>query len=146
MTDFSKYIDSPSCQCDICNSMCTRPCWGTPAEIEAIIDAGLWGNLMLDYWIGDKYDIYIPCGASPGRECKVAGSWPTGVCAFFKNGGCSLHAAGLKPIEGRVAHHDEGINPPGIHEKVAMAWDTPEGHRVVDRVRRLFETVDTDED
>ena len=26
--------DFIACDCDICKSMCQRPCWGTPTEIE----------------------------------------------------------------------------------------------------------------
>ena len=34
-------------------SMCyNRPCFGTPKEFEAIIDAGFADKLRIDYWIG----------------------------------------------------------------------------------------------
>jgi hypothetical protein len=40
------------CNCNSCKEACayTRPCWGTPQEIQKIIDAGFGDKLMLDCW------------------------------------------------------------------------------------------------
>jgi hypothetical protein len=71
---------SQACDCSTCVNMCLRrPCWPTPAEAKAIIDAGFAGELMLDFWSGipgkpkgeerteeDYRDVYILCGAVVG--------------------------------------------------------------------------------
>jgi hypothetical protein len=56
-------------------------------------------------------------------------------CVFHVNRLCQLHDAGLKPFEGKVAHHSrDGKN---IHEAVAAAWDNDEGRAVVARWRKI---------
>lgn len=40
-----------------------------------------------------------------GREGQTVNGYETGSCAFLKDGLCELHSKGLKPLEGRLAHH-----------------------------------------
>jgi len=123
------YPVPPSCACTTCQGMCLhRPCWGTPAEIQRIIDAGHGGKLMLNFWqpdermvdavTGDK--VYILTPATPMHEGRWAPEiglrgymlWKQGLqsdpfawrCVFL-NGEkrCDLHDLKLKPIEGRLA-------------------------------------------
>lgn len=133
-----------ACSCADCKSMCRRPCWPLPREVKALIEAGHADRLMLDYWEGDFHDdehdrVYIPCGANPGHErCTAPESISllrTGCVFQSKNGLCELHTCGLKPIEGRLAHHDMD-NSSDIHEAVARAWDTEEGRAIVTRWAR----------
>ena len=62
-----------------------RPCWGTPEELEKIIEAGFSNRLMMDYWAGggkvlDKFS----CEKNPSKEHKMYYeytwliSWDTG--------------------------------------------------------------------
>lgn len=123
--------------------MCNRPCWPIPSEIAPIIAAGEGHRLMLDWWVGnfrddnDEYDgdVYILCPANPGREGQEASSsfWILSEgCAFHTSDGlCQLHDRGLKPLEGRVAHHRQQNSKVNVHELVARAWDTEEGRDVV---------------
>lgn len=108
------------CACSSCQEMCQRrPCWTTPDEAQAIIDAGLGGRLMRDWWVGAAIqmpddderrwdDTYLLVPAMVGHEggdCDR--SWmPTGRCTFLNGGRCELHALGLKPSEGRKAIHE----------------------------------------
>jgi hypothetical protein len=127
-----KYQDSPPCACDKCKSCCQRPCWGTPSEIQKLIDAG-FNRLMYDYWVRSNEeggDIDIICPALKGYENRAAPFWPEGQCTFQdENGLCELHDLGLKPLEGRVVHCKASF--PSLHEDVAMTWDTEEGKAIV---------------
>lgn len=140
-------VDSEPCSCVDCQSMCRRPCWPIPSDVQALMEAGEGNRLMLDYWVGGfdddtKYDnIYVICPANPGHEGANA---PEGGfellfrplqsslysgCVFQKDGLCELHERQLKPTEGRAAHH--ALNQPKLHEEVARYWDTEDGRNVV---------------
>lgn len=127
-----------ACACDTCRAMCKRPCWGTPADIQKIIDAGHGNRLMLDYWVGDHYsgkgDIYILSPATKDDESGTASFWPHSEdgCTFWnKDGLCDLHDKGLKPTEGKEAHHS--VKSEGLHRKVAMSWNNPQAEALVER-------------
>jgi hypothetical protein len=124
------------CDCQICNSYCKRPCWGTPKEIMRLIEAGYASRMYLDYWTRDDDEggnIMIVCPAEVGYEGMDAPFMVGGRgCTFWDNcKTCALHTLGLKPIEGRVAYHDE-VHDINVHEWVAMQWDTDEGRSVVE--------------
>lgn len=145
----ANFKPSAPCSCRVCKDMCNRACWPTPDEAAALIDAGYIDKLMLDVWVGgfdgDYKDCYIVCPATPGH----AGGWAPGLgpdasfADFFgyglqngcvmqtSKGLCSLHDKGLKPIEGRVAHH--GKDSVNLHEAVARTWNNDKGRAVVRR-------------
>lgn len=129
------------CSCVKCQDMCKRPCWGTPQEIQKIIDAGFGDRLMLDYWghTDNGAETFIIAPAENGREKKKATFIPRSGCTFFKNGLCELHDLKLKPIEGRVADckDDHSHMEPTVHEMVYKTWETPEG---VDLVAKWMQT------
>lgn len=145
-----KWPDSAPCSCSACRRMCKRPCWPIPAEVQPLIDAGEGKRLMLDWWEGDfhggEHDrVYLVSPASPGCEGGTApemeftdlfsvmlgGSTPLHAgCVFDDGKGCVLHARGLKPLEGRAAHH-AGKQGSNLHKDVAREWDTEEGRTVV---------------
>jgi hypothetical protein len=110
-----------------------RPCWGTPKDAAAIIEAGLGDRLMLDYWANSETDdTYILAPAIVGYERNRTPFWPRGRCTFLtKKGLCELHDAGLKPTEGRLAMCGRGKTPPNLHETVAKEWETPEAIALV---------------
>lgn len=129
--------DSEPCSCPSCISMCRRPCWPTPDDVRALISAGEAGKLMLDYWIGDfsgyvhERRTYVVCPANPGYEGRLASDYGFEFlgCTFQKNDLCELHERGLKPTEGRAAHHER--EQPDLHGSVARYWDTDDGREVI---------------
>ncbi len=127
------------CTCHVCQAMCQqRPCWPTPDEAIAIIDAGFGPRLMLDYWAGDENTHRdILCPAIVGYERRGAPYWPRGRCTFLTSDNlCELHDLGLKPHEGRLASCDSTLTPPDLHADTALLW--PVGsHPVIDRWRNL---------
>lgn len=132
--------DSPPCSCSTCKGMCVRPCWPIPSEILPLIESGYTSSLMLDWWEGDFHDgehdrVYIVCPSSPGREGNYAPDFlglQSGCIFLTQKGLCRLHPLGLKPTEGRVAHHSiGGDNGYNIHRAVAETWDTEQGRDIV---------------
>lgn len=150
------------CNCEICRKMCTenRTCWGTPEDMERIIDAGYADQLILDYYVMKDKDIDL---LAPGVtilepdfnvkrneditfkpktyvKCR-APFLPVGRCVFFTGDKCSIHE--IKPIEGKVAsckmREDKKLDKKGdnLHKELAMVWDTPTGRKVVRKWKKI---------
>lgn len=127
------------CQCETCQGFCHRPCWPTPAEAEALLAAGLADRLMLDWWEDDP-PIYILCGALPGSEGQMAPTMPLSehYCTFYRDGLCTLHDRGLKPLEGRISFHGyDHERAKHIHRQMAHLWNSDEGRAAVERWRQI---------
>ncbi len=129
------------CSCDECKKMCDRPCWGTPAEIQAIIDAGLGHRLMLD-WGEQSHDLIL-CPGLKDHESNFAPEWPISAagCTFRNDDGlCELHDLGLKPAEGKSAIHGNNRNAIHRHHLIGRLWlGNPEGEKLIDRwFKNLF--------
>jgi hypothetical protein len=76
--------------------MCaTRPCLPTPAEAQR-----LPRTMQVDFGC-----VTVTSPAMVGREGQTVSGYDTGRCVHFIDGLCELHAQGLKPMEGRLAHH-----------------------------------------
>lgn len=136
----SDYQTSQPCQCAECRSYCLRPCWPTPDEAMALIDAGYAHRLMLDWWQDDNAPIAILCGALKGHEGQITPYWPksAGGCTFYVNGLCQLHNLGLKPLEGRVAHHTDGYErQQELHRSIPLLWDCEAGNQVIQHWRTI---------
>lgn len=116
-----------------------RPCWGTPQELEKIVQAGFGPRLMKDYWIGggpEGSNINILCGAIPGHEGLDAPWWPAGQCTFLTNDGkCELHDLELKPSEGKIASCKKE-NSENLHREVAMTWNNEEAQQFISKWRK----------
>jgi hypothetical protein len=122
------------CSCGTCQGMCSksRPCWGTPADMQKLIEAGYGDSLMGDWFSDLEGDIHLLSPALVGREGKMAPIIPIGKCTFFNSGKCDLHDFGLKPSEGKKIHckMDPGTAW-SIHMEVVEAWRTEEGRKLV---------------
>lgn len=159
------------CACEPCRAMCKRPCWPTPAEAVRLMDAGYASRLMLDSLArenerDEKDRILILCPANPGMGGKEVdydevyrlvrlgmiamqlGNTPPRKalpifkgCTFYYRGKCRLHDDGLKPLEGRLAHHGEQWHKSGgeIHVEVGGLWDSKAGRALEtrSRIRRI---------
>lgn len=97
----SKVGQPPSaCSCERCVNMCKTPCMPTPYEVEALIDAGYQNRIALSIWAFGMLAGFIDRPIPTLMPAQVNG-W----CTFFHDGKCELHDTGLKPLEGRLAHH-----------------------------------------
>ena len=130
------------CDCKICKAACkNRVCWGTPEEIQLLIDAGFGKSLMVDWWevFGDE-NIEIVAPAIVDHEGCVCPDSPRGRCTFLNEADlCILHDKGLKPTEGCLSHHDmpnEAVYE--LHRKTAMAWDNEEARALVKKWERKY--------
>lgn len=104
-----------------------------------MIDSGLAPKMMIDWWVGERYDdetedILILCPAAIGHEGKAAPEGflfhvPKLTCNLLKGGLCSIHDSGFKPVEGRMAHHDGGRGD--THEATAESWNNAEAQALV---------------
>lgn len=128
-------LKTSECSCETCIQMCYRPCWGTPDEIQKIIDEGFGNKLMLDYWMDwNNGDIFLLCGAMVGYEGKTAPYWPKGRCAFLtKNNECEVHT--IKPFEGRVGSCNSEIKDEWkeIRHKIALEWNSEYGKEIIEK-------------
>ena len=86
------------CSCERCQQMCrTRPCLPTPEQAVKLDPAK---TMRVDFG-----SIVVTSPAMVGKEGQTVSGYETGPCVFHKDGLCELHKTGLKPLEGRLAHH-----------------------------------------
>lgn len=139
-----KTLPESQCACDECSAMCKRaPCWGTPEEIQAIIDAGYGDRLMHQWWVGSwsKGDTQMVQPAIQGHEGGVSPFWPSGPCTFLTaDNKCELHDKDLKPMEGRLAIHTGDprhatVDEANEHRLVAMTWGDATGRTLYEKWR-----------
>jgi hypothetical protein len=78
-------------------------CLPTPEEARKLIAAGFADRLARYEWNTPAPRAIGPAPA--GLEGKTLQTTNLGRCTFFKNDRCELHTLGLKPLEGRIAHH-----------------------------------------
>lgn len=125
--------------CTKCVSMCeTRPCWPTPEQAEKMLDAGLAGKMMDDYWVGTESDIHIIAPAIVGHGGSSAPFWPQGRCELLTSDGlCSIHNSGYKPLEGAVADCKDSGASTGVREHIVSLWNSAEGRRIVGKWEHL---------
>ena len=103
------------CDCERCASMCAHStCLPTPDEARALIRAGFADRLATYQWLdapGKRFVGPAPRGQDGARDLPHT---RTG-CTFFDGRHCELHSLGLKPLEGRVAHHTRHWYPIRLH-------------------------------
>lgn len=131
-------LKETECSCKQCRAMCKRPCFGTPEDIQKIIDAGFGDRLMLDHHCGldPDNDVSLLCPALKGSESKNAPYVPSSEkgCTFWKYGKCELHNLKLKPLQGRIAIHDgidEFEDGKSTGDHISELWNTDEGRNLV---------------
>ena len=139
------------CKCPVCIGCCQRnPGWFTPDEARAAIAAGLAGKLMRDWLepcatVGNEERIYLLAPASVGCEGKDAPEFSfvqmfsmsahKGPCVLLKDGLCSIHDSGYKPIQCRLSFacddaHSKAAGYPDNYA-VARIWQSKEGRAVL---------------
>lgn len=111
-----------SCNCLVCKSMCKNtPCLPTPGEAVTLIKSGYKAQLapttVIDRFSGLVNNVLAPILTPQG-------------CSFLdQTGNCILHTKGLKPLEGRLAHHSIPNN--GLQMYVARKWNTAKAQSLV---------------
>ena len=104
------------CDCPKCAAMCANStCLPTPSEARDLIRAG-YGQRLATYrfWPDPKRMAFV--GPAPrGQEGARNLMHTRGGCTFFDGAHCELHSKGLKPLEGRLAHHTRPWEPIRLH-------------------------------
>lgn len=127
------------CDCDRCQSMCRRPCFGTVDDMEKIIQAGFENRLCVDYWGNCKdYNVDMLAPALKGFEGKEAPFIPMSEegCTFFKDGKCELHDVGLKPTQGKTAiHGGDHKTREQVAQYIIDTWNTEKGLKILEEFK-----------
>ncbi|SOD80813.1 hypothetical protein SAMN06269250_1575 [Spirosoma fluviale] len=103
--------------------MCrTSPCFPTPKEAISLIQRGYQDQLQLTIYTDQKTE-RLHSAITPKFDQKLG-------CTFQNRQGlCELHSLGLKPTEGRLAHHS--LADDGLRVSVCDTWETQEGIDVI---------------
>lgn len=120
------------CDCEKCSNMCQAPCSGTPEDMEKLIDHGYADRLSYDDLEPKPYILKPSLKGYEGKKQPWLTASPDG-CTFWKNGKCELHASGLKPIQGKLAHHDETEKQRlEIQDFLVKSWEGQKGKKVIE--------------
>lgn len=126
--------EATDCRCTECQAACRhKPGWFLPGQVERVaehlgcsVEHLFAHHLMVDYLGENEFDeaetvfLLAPAivGGTPGEEYPAD---PRGVCVFFQDGRCAIHAA--KPYECRATLHGDGDAVVAArHYQVAQAW------------------------
>ena len=109
------------CDCPKCAAMCANStCLPTPEEARALIRAG-YGSRLATYRFQPDPERWAFVGPAPkGQEGARDLPHTMAGCTFFDGKHCELHDLGLKPLEGRLAHHTRPWQPIRLH--MATHW------------------------
>lgn len=105
-------------------------CLCSPEGAQRLIDAGHGARLAAYFFPGG-----FAIGAAPKVGGREFSSTHQGPCSFFSEaGGCELHDAGLKPLEGQLAHHLRHWLP--IRQFVVALWTRADFDRISSNQQR----------
>lgn len=135
--EIANEIPDSSCTCEKCIDMCNRrPCWGTPSDIERIIESGFIDHLMREYWATKNGNLYMIVPAIVGFELRTSPYWlrVKNRCSLLdSNNRCKINH--IKPIEGRKAicldNTKYNIQIDRLHMNIYRTWDTKFGSKVL---------------
>ena len=88
----------------------------TPEDILRLLKAGYRERLAPTRWA-----VGLLLGKIPYIVPMVQAKQEAGGCTFFQDGLCELHAAGLKPTEGRLSHHT--ITMENLKFGMSLSWN-----------------------
>lgn len=128
------------CDCEKCRSMCHAPCCGTPEDIKNLMENGYGNRLMLDDWNSSGCPTLIkPALCTYEGEKAPFHTTSKKGCTFWKKGKCQLHKIGLKPLQGKLAHHDRSQNEINhIEYLIENSWNTENGSKVIEEWKNKF--------
>ena len=123
-------LQESSCSCAKCRASCLiSPCFPTTLEVSTLIAVGYGDRLEATKFVsalsGKDYTVVAPKGV----YSELTDGSPLKRCNFLTSEMlCELHSKGLKPLEGRMAHHTVGgVLSILLRSKVSEMWNTPTG-------------------
>lgn len=126
------------CDCEKCSNMCHAPCCGTVEDIQNLIDHGFGDRLMLDDWEDAEIMIKPALKFSESQTAPYNTASELG-CTFWIDGKCELHNIGLKPLQGKLAHHsldDESWNY--ISKVIRKSWQSEKANSLIKKWEKIF--------
>lgn len=125
-------MEATTCDCQACRAMCQHSvCLPTPAEARELVRQGYADRLGV-YRFADGAGYVAP--ATVGHEGKTLPHTNFGRCTFSSEKGCELHGLGLKPWEGRHAHHSRPWQQ--IRLAAVMQWKGKQFESVAAQLKR----------
>lgn len=133
--------DTIECECRTCRSYCcNRPGFFAPGEAEGAaellgvsLEELFRSSLVVEFWQPqDGADhTYLLAPATVGRPAGgLAPLQPRGVCVFYTEGRCAIHAT--KPLECRLADHRARDGMQEERAALVERWRTPEGRAQIE--------------
>jgi len=119
---------SEACSCEDCRFMCRVPCWPFPHEAVRLIRRGYGQRLRTMQWhLNEEKSARIL------RPLFTGGDLDDARCVLQdpETGLCELHDLGMKPFEGRIAHHAIDRGDTDIRNMLAELWDTECGRATI---------------
>lgn len=147
-----------ACDCKECQSYCKRPGWFHPDQIAVLaknmkltVQELFDQHLGIDWWTPTKETNWKTVFILAPRLTMMEGGTeypfsPKGLCAWFKDGKCSIHRQG-KPEECAFAHHADHDDAGYTQRRIAIvqAWAKPENQAMITQLLgREPETDDGD--
>lgn len=130
-------ILTTECDCEKCSFMCHAPCCGTPNDMKLLIEAGYGKRLMYDDLPGGEAMLKPALKGYEGRRSPWEVSSKQG-CTFWKEKKCELHSLGLKPIQGKLAHHSLNKSENDeIGDYINESWEDEKGNEVIEKWRKI---------
>lgn len=134
-TGEAELMSEVDCACPECVAMCAHStCLPTPDEALALIDAGYAHRLATYRFWPDRTNMAVVGPAPGGLEGARDLMHTQRRCTFFDGQHCELHACGLKPLEGRLAHHAKPWRPLRLH--LIKQWQHQHFETVTARLER----------
>ncbi len=79
----------------------------------------------------------------PNGEEAPYETWSPRGCTFWKNGLCELHSLGLKPSQGKLAHHSLSENDcDEIGEFMNESWEKGKGDKVIEKWKEINKGIE----
>lgn len=133
--EYLKILDdmqSKACSCDRCKTTClVSPCIPRPKEMHALIENGLKDRFSPTVWLNTHTLKTYVCIAPLGTNWEYNGHKLHKCTLLDKDGLCTLHDSGLKPIEGRVVICSEPDPKAILRTKICEEWSQEEGVRII---------------
>lgn len=118
-----------NCSCISCKTMClSSPCFPTPEEVVRLQKMGFGSDLMFTMFPNlQTLEIYTLVAPKSTDDVMFD------RCTFHNvDGLCELHELGLKPTEGRLAHHDQPHSSTvTLRNSVCETWKSELGYKLL---------------
>jgi hypothetical protein len=122
------------CKCNTCKLQCKTPCLGTPKDILKLCENGFADKITHTTWLNGLVKGYLDHEI---EMYQLNLNSETKYCVMHENGLCQLHNLGLKPIEGKLSHHEPKVidsHLKSLNYLVASEWTKKENFETIKKI------------